>query len=393
MTKLEEQIIIGAWLRGDHLDAITHFDAEDFTTYGMLYFSLQQRHKNGMDLGLVEVARDSGIKVKDVSEVYTSSEINFAGCCKLLKAKRIERIAKNGETFSVEYYKVIEQQERLTELFDSTTLVKTNQLVEYLEELDKRSERKPIGTGLKGLDELLGGFRQGELTTVAARPAVGKSAFCLAVAENAALQGKKVLFFALEMASSELFDRMTIRWSDISGKQLRRGSKYFNDKESQDFYVLLDTKLEEFSKSVWIENTIANVDLFKAIIQSEKPDLVIVDQLSCLRTSKSMQIREKYCYCTTLLKRLSVELDVAILLAAQIGRSGDGRKPTMSDLKESSSIEEDSDNVILMSLISDEEEENIERKVFCELAKHRQGSTGAIRLMFVSNKVRFYEVL
>jgi len=393
MTKLEEQIIIGAWLRGDHLDAMQYFEVEDFTTYGMLFFALEQRHKDGLDLGVVEIARDSGTKVKDIAEIISVSEIDFAGCCKLLKAERIKSITAKGKAFSKEYDKTIDLYERLTELFDGVELKKTNQVVEYLEELDKRSERKPIGTGLKGLDDLLGGFRQGELTTIAARPAVGKSAFCLAVADNAVLQGKKVLFFALEMAASELYDRITIRWSDISGKQLRRGSKFFNEQESKEMSILLDTKLTDFGDKVWIENTISNIDLFKAIIQNEKPDLVIVDQLSCLRTSKPMPIREKYCYCTTLLKRLAVELNVAILLAAQIGRSGDGRKPTMSDLKESSSIEEDSDNVILMSLISDEEEENIERKVFCELAKHRQGSTGAIRLMFVSNKVRFYEVL
>ena len=139
---------------------------------------------------------------------------------------------------------------------------------------------------------MLGGFRQGELTTVAARPAVGKSAFCLAVADNAVAQGKKVLFFALEMASAELYDRITIRWSDINGKTLRRGSRYFSEKESQDMAMLLDTKLKSFSENVWIENTIANIDLFRAIIQNEKPDLVIVDQLSCLRTSQTMKIRE-----------------------------------------------------------------------------------------------------
>ena len=227
MTKLEEQIIIGAWLRGDRLEAIHHFEPDDFENYGMLFFTLEQRHKNGLDFGIIEISKDSGVKAKDLAELISVKEIDFAGCSKLLKAERIKRIAKDGKMFSKEYDKVIEQQEKLSQLFDGTTLEKTSQVIEYLEELDKRSERKPNGTGLKGLDDLLGGFRQGELTTIAARPAVGKSAFCLAVADNAVAQGKKVLFFALEMASAELYDRIAIRWSDINGKTLRRGPKYF----------------------------------------------------------------------------------------------------------------------------------------------------------------------
>ena len=67
MTKLEEQIIIGAWLRGDRLETIHHFEPEDFETYGMLFFTLEQRHKNGLDFGIIELARDSGVKAKDLA--------------------------------------------------------------------------------------------------------------------------------------------------------------------------------------------------------------------------------------------------------------------------------------------------------------------------------------
>jgi replicative DNA helicase len=390
--KAEEQIIIGALLRGDHIDTLHLFDVEDFKTYGTLFYTIQEHHKAGLDLGIVEIARDSGTPITELAKLITVGEIDFAGCSRTIKAERLKGIVADGKAFTKEYDKIVESKQLLEDLFNGTTIEKVNQCVAYMEELDKRSERKPIGTGLTGLDDLLGGFRPGELTTIAARPGVGKSAFCLAVADNAVAQGKKVLFFALEMASAELYDRITVRWSDISSKKLRQGSKYFSDKESKEMVMLLDSKLKSFSDNVWIENTIANVDLFKAIIQNEKPDLVIIDQLSCLRTSKPMQIRERYCYCTTLLKRISVELNVAVLLAAQIGRSGEGKKPTMADLKESSSIEEDSDNVILVSLKDDDEEENIERKINCELAKHRQGGTGFIKLIFVSNKVRFYEV-
>jgi DnaB-like helicase C terminal domain len=191
MTKLEEQIIIGAWLRGDHIDSLPYFEADDFQEYGTLFFTIQQRHKEGLDLGIVEIARDSGKSVTELAKIIATNEIDFAGCCKLLKAERLKNIVVSGKSFTKEYNKVIESQRLLEELFEGATLTKTNQCVDYLEELDRRSERKPIGTGLTGLDDLLGGFRPAELTTIAARPGVGKSAFCLAVADNAVAQGKK----------------------------------------------------------------------------------------------------------------------------------------------------------------------------------------------------------
>jgi replicative DNA helicase len=308
-----------------------------------------------------------------------------------LKRERISRICKDGKYGTDEYLNATKLSDELQELFSGTQLQKKDQRQAYLDEIIDRSNRKPVHTGIKKLDKMLGGLRQGELTTISARPSVGKSAFCLQIAESAAEQKKKVLFFTLEMSEYELGDRNVQKWSTIDGYKLRQGFDSFDEKEAKEFFMIHDTKVKNFYEYVTVETSIAQIDLFASIIDNEKPDLVIIDQLSCLRTSKAMQIRERFCYCTTLLKRLAVEKNIPILLAAQVSRSADGRKPTLADLKESGSIEEDSDNCIILWR-TDENEQGENRSIACELAKHRQGETGGVALVYSGKKLKFYEL-
>jgi replicative DNA helicase len=392
-NKIEEEMIIACWLRGDHLDTIPLFEVEDFVIYRDVVKAISKRHKEGEPISLVEVASESGAKTATLATMLTTREIDFYGCGVMLKRKRIAKIASMNLMFTKESDRAIELFEQFKNTVEGVSLVKVDQCAEFLEEMDRRALTDPVLTGLTRLDNLLGGLRQGELTTIAARPGVGKSAFCLQVANHAAEQGKKVLFFALEMSRYEVFSRNVSKWSSIPSHKFRKGSKYFTDKESSEMVMLLDTKLREFSEKVWVETTIANIDAFKGIIEREKPDLVIIDQLSCLRTSQGHKtIRERFCYCTTLLKRMSVELNIPILLAAQLSRSAENKKPTLADLKESGSIEEDSDNCILLWNRQDENEGDI-REVVLELAKHRQGETGMNILNYIGSKTKFYEVM
>lgn len=392
MNKVEdEKIVLGSLLRGNHLETIELFEVDDFVVYRHIFKAIQKHHKEGLDMGIVAIAREAGVELGMIADLMGVSEIDFAGCGRSIKRTRIANIAKNEGMFTPLSDKAIELERRLADALDGVVLVKKDLATAYLEELDMRSTRKPVLTGLKKLDYMLGGLRQAELTTIAARPGMGKSAFCLQVAENASKSDKKVIFFALEMSEFELLDRLAVRGSNITSHKLRQGSINFTDKESEEFVMLLDGTIKSFTDNVIIETGISNVDMYKGIIANEKPDLVIVDQLSCLRATQQFKsIRERYCYCTTLLKRLSVEYNIPILLATQISRSGDSRKPTLSDLKESGSIEEDSDNCILLS--STAEMDDPQKEVLCELAKHRQGTTGSVAFMFVGNKIKFYEM-
>ena len=390
-NKQDEAILVGALLRANHLETIDLFEVEDFLVYTSIFMAIKKQYQSGLDMGIISISRESGVDIGSLAELMGISEIDFAGCARNIKRTRIASIAKNGEMFTPLSEKAIDLERRMAEALDGVVLVKKDLTTAYLEELDMRSVRKPVLTGIKKLDYLLGGLRQGELTTIAARPGMGKSAFCLQVAENASRSGKKVIFFALEMTEFELLDRIAVRGSNITSHKLRQGSANFTPNESEEFVMLLDGAIKSFTDNVIIENGIANVDLYKGIIENEEPDLIIVDQLSCLRATQQFKsIRERYCHCTTLLKRLSVEYNIPILIAAQISRSGDGRKPTLADLKESGSIEEDSDNCILLSSTAETDEQ--QKEVLCELAKHRQGSTGSLALMFIANKIKFYEM-
>lgn len=391
MIKEDEQIVLGTWLRGERMELIDLFEEEDFTTYKRLFRAMSSRHKEGSGFDVIELSKLSGVERINILKLIGMSEIDFEGCCMNIKRGRAERVVRAGNFATDEYNSVVELTEKLQTRFAEVNIDKEDIAVKYIEELDMRAERKPVLTNLRMLDGMLGGLRQGELTCVGARPGVGKSAFCLQIAEEAARQGKKVLFFALEMSKFELLDRLAVKNTSLTSSKLRMGATRFSETEAHEFAVFLDGALKTFTDNVTIETGIANIDLYKSIIVKEKPDLVIIDQLSCLRTTKDMEIRQRFCYCTTLLKRISIECNIPVLLAAQIGRAGDSRRPTMSDFKESGSIEEDADNAILMSL-TETTEESDQRNVLCDLAKHRQGMTGAIGLIFVPKKVRFYEV-
>lgn len=386
--KHAEEIIIGCWLRGDYLDTIQLFDVEDFESYPQIVRVIKRKDKSREPLGIMEVAAESETKTSILAEMYAGTEIDFYGCVMSLKRNRIKRIAEVGMMFTADSRRVEEQTDMLQKKFEGVELDETNLCIRYLEALDRCSMIEPTLSGIKKLDELLQGFRPGELTTLSARPGVGKSAFCLQVAVNAATHGKKVLFFALEMATKELVDRIVQGKTNIPGYKLKRGSKSFSEQDSAELMAIMDGDLGTFGNNAKIVTHIANVDVYKTIIQRVKPDIVIVDQLSNLKaTNQSMQIRERFCYCTTTLKRIAVELEVPILLAAQLNRGAEGNRPTLADIKESGSIEEDSDNVLLLYKPKDESNDR-----FLELAKHRQGETGTLKLIFNGAKSKFYEV-
>jgi replicative DNA helicase len=255
-----------------------------------------------------------------------------------------------------------------------------------------------VPSGFTKLDKLLGGFQKSDLIVLAARPGVGKTSLALNIAVNAAKRyGQRVAFFSLEMSNEQLVQRLLAAETGINQQRLRLGE--IQDHEWQMLVeaagVLSDTLL-------FIDDTPAMSALelrTKARrLQAEFGlDLVIVDYLQLMRSDARVENRvQEISYITRSLKSLARELEAPLLALSQLSRAVESRsdhKPILSDLRESGSIEQDSD--IVMFIYREElVKENTERKNIADIivAKHRNGPTDTVPLFFNKELTRFAEL-
>ena len=264
----------------------------------------------------------------------------------------------------------------------------------YVETMAKRREQKPIYTGIATVDEYTHGIYPGQLTIVGARPSVGKSAFCLQVAFDVAQKGNKVLFLPLEMSAAETVDRIVMRYSKngLAYADLRRGSlegeKWDSANETMDIiYRLRDNFI--------VYENVREIDAIEELVSRENPDLIVIDQLSQIRSGNEYKtLREQYVEVTRRLKAMALKEDVAVWLPCQMNRESSKTGAVSIDyLKESGSIEEDADIVLILSNKKDEEGNYVVnmdgREVTLEIAKNRQGRCGKESLTFVGPRFTF----
>lgn len=387
-----EKMILGGWLSGEHLEDMDRINEKDLQSFRHIYRAIKAK---GADVfGVSEMAKVTTVELMDMAKDYrdTFYQQAFTG---LLDDKMRRYLKRAAETKS------------LTEIKDTLNKFEDVELEElpepekhlcsrYWQELDRRANQKLIHTGLRSLDNLLCGIRTKELTSVGARPAVGKSAFMLQIATNVAKSGEKILYFPLEMSTMQTVERILLRYLDVPQRKLRKG-----DVDWKEMSVLADETvmpLEE-SGNFLIFEAVNDINIIKALIRRHKPKLVVIDQLEQMRcsTEKFKDKRERFSYMTNQLKRISMTEDVAVWLACQVNRDASQNEPTLSNLKESGSIEEDSDNVILLHRIPAEKMDSSgwddnNRPMIVNVAKQRSGATGAINAQFIANKFTFYDL-
>jgi replicative DNA helicase len=254
-----------------------------------------------------------------------------------------------------------------------------------------------VPSGFGRLDKLLGGFQKSDLIVLAARPGVGKTSLALGVAMNAAKHGQRVAFFSLEMSSEQLVQRLLSSETGINQQRLRLGDI------SDDQWSLLMEAASVLSETLlFIDDTPAMSVLelrSKARrLQAEHGlDMVVVDYLQLMRSDARNENRvQEISYITRALKSLARELEVPLLALSQLSRAVEARsdhKPILSDLRESGSIEQDSD-VVMFIYREDMVKENSERKNIADVivAKHRNGPTDTVPLYFEKELTRFKEL-
>lgn len=256
-----------------------------------------------------------------------------------------------------------------------------------------------IKTGFKNYDELTGGLQKSDLLILAARPGGGKTAFSLNIAISAAKQGKKVLLFSLEMGKDQLLARVL---SIITGINLNNIRKLTLSNEEMGILSRLQSTINNYNIEISESNDVTINDIKnqarKMKVNSDMGlDLVIIDYLQLIKSTGSREIREQQvAEISRSLKILAKELDIPIIALAQLSRGVELRtdkRPLLSDLRESGSIEQDADQVIFLYENKEQPSNNQEFKnIVLSLSKHRNGSTGDVKLEFYGKNQRFVNV-
>lgn len=258
-----------------------------------------------------------------------------------------------------------------------------------------------LSTGFKDLDKITTGLQPSDLILVAARPSMGKTAFTLNIASHVAIkENKPVAFFSLEMSKEQLMQRMLCAEGLVESQRLRVG-----DLDEQDWHKLI-AAADKFSKApLYIDDTpgITIMELRSKArrLQQEKGlSLILIDYLQLMqgRSSKSSDNRQQeISEISRSLKSLARELNVPVIALSQLSRSVESRqikKPMLSDLRESGSLEQDADIVIFLYredyYNTETENKNITDVI---IAKHRNGPVDSIQLFFHKQFTKFADLL
>ena len=260
-----------------------------------------------------------------------------------------------------------------------------------------------VPSGFADLDGLTSGFQRSELIIVAARPSMGKTAFCLNIATNAAHKGHGVAIFSLEMSKDSLVQRMLCAEAMIDSQAVRQGRI-----RDSDYPKLARASGILQQCPIWIDDSPALTLLemrgkARRLRAEAEVGLIVVDYLQLMRSPEYADNRvQEISDISRSLKALARELEVPVIALSQLSRAseqrGGDKTPMLSDLRDSGAIEQDADIVIFIhrpEMYKDLREkaetagQNIEGLADIHLAKHRNGPTGTIKLHFHKAFTRF----
>jgi len=245
-------------------------------------------------------------------------------------------------------------------------------------------ELRGIPSGFGDIDAILGGFHRSDFIVIAARPAVGKSILSLNLACNAARYNQRVAFFSLEMSAEQTMERIVAAEGDFDSRTLRMGNV------PSELWGQLMTALSNVSEwNLWIDDTpaLATNELrskARRLHAEYGLDMIVLDYLQLMRTERRENRQIEVTLISQALKALARELNIPVIAVSQLSRGVEARtdkRPTLSDLRESGSIEQEAD-VVMMIYRDEMYNENTERPNIADVmvSKHRHGPTGILSL-------------
>ncbi len=276
--------------------------------------------------------------------------------------------------------------------------------IQEMERLHKTSQEVIIGvpSGYHDLDNILAGFQRSDLIVLAGRPSMGKTAFALNLARNAAVDHHiPVGFFSLEMSNQQLVQRLLCAESEIDSQRLRTGRL----KEAE--WPKLSRRIGRLVEApIYVDDTPA-MDILKLRARArrmaveKKVGMILVDYMQLMEAPRGMDSRQQeISYISRSLKTLAKELKIPVVALSQLSRAVEMRewkRPALADLRESGAIEQDADVVMFVYRpelygipnFDDHDKTPTENMVEIIVGKHRNGPTGSIKLVFMKNYGKF----
>ncbi|MCI5818924.1 MAG: replicative DNA helicase [Prevotella sp.] len=261
-----------------------------------------------------------------------------------------------------------------------------------------------LSTGYTKLDDYTSGWQPSDLVIIAGRPAMGKTSFALSLAKNIAVDLQEpIAFFSLEMSNVQLVNRLISNVCEISGKKILNGQ--LDDEE----WSRLDKSISALQNApIYIDDT-PGMSIFelrtkaRRLVREKGVKIIMIDYLQLMNASGARfgSRQEEVSTISRSLKGLAKELNIPVLALSQLNRTVEnrdgleGKRPQLSDLRESGAIEQDADMVLFVHrpeyyrLFQDEKGNDLRGKAQIIIAKHRKGSTGDVLLNFKGEYTRF----
>lgn len=403
LTREAELNILGNWITGKHREDITLLEPDLFT-FKLLY---KEAIKNG-EKSLFQLYTENKLIDTSISEIQHAIDGG---------AESISQSTINSIYLEAKADALLLQRDQLAEDLkepgaDVATI--TTKLLQIQAAIDKR-ESKPAaahladtllkaiddeaqatkikyGRGFETLDKYAGSMKRGQLIVLAARPATGKSAAALQIAYNVYDKGSKVLFFPLEMTTTETLERLVLQNEIIESQTALKAPR---DDEKKDIKSFLDEI--EADGNFLIYEGVNQLETIEQTIKEQRPDFVVIDQLTQVRTTKrTKDIRERYVEITADLKHIAIEYQTTILLLTQLNREAADKRPTLENLHESDATGQNADVVLLMQKKEADDTKPGAPKmdnIDFYIVKNRGGASDRkVSHKFNGNRYRFYSV-
>ena len=348
--------------------------------------------------------------VRDVASQYLAG-INYDACVRSIKTSTVKRKIQAGEKFISEQLNLDDPAEIKSNVLDFFSAVplpgqeqndsmgsvmdRTYEQLKY--KYDHKDDTSNY-TGLPDLDEITGGLHPSEMTILAARPSVGKTAMGMQIALNYAKKGNPVQCFSREMSQVQIGTRLIAGEGEIDGQRMRTGRI-----REEDWKKIKSTMKNLSNLPMYVNDEAATMPDIRAICSQRKRsglDLVVIDYLQLLDPAKRSDNREReVAEISRAIKKMTLELDIPVIVLSQLNRSASNKRPTLDTLRESGSLEQDADNVVMLHKpdLADAEDKDLFRdlenagKQYVEVivGKQRNGPTGMFTMQYNPRFLRF----
>lgn len=307
------------------------------------------------------------------------------------KSKQVQRLLSSTSYLPNDIEKsigyLITELEAMLDNRESTCKTMKQIVEEYKGRYFREREEIGVKTGFYKLDDMFGSLEPGDVTVIAARPGVGKSAFVTQMIGNMAERGNHVAYFNLEMNESQVYERFVSRMAELELTRVRRAKQFLKDEESK--FNKANDKLCGYD--VMISTGSKTIGEIKQISRNQNFDVIVIDYLQLIKSERKFANRaSEVGEISKAIKGMAMELKVPVILLSQLNRASEhtqDKEPDISELRESGDIEQDASNIFLLWNIA---KDNYSAKGG-KVGKNRMGELGKIGYEFDGEHMMFRE--